>query len=97
MRHYLLATLRRAARDHAIKSAFSLSINHRELLDRSRRCACYACLAVFSRRDIRRWTDDGQTALCPHCGFDAVLPGAAGLSIRRESLISIRKFWFNTQ
>ncbi|MBI5058692.1 cytoplasmic protein [candidate division KSB1 bacterium] len=78
-----------------MKSAFSLSQRHREWLDRSRRCACFHCLAVFSRREIQKWSDSGQTALCPRCGIDAVLPGAAGLPIRRRFLCDMRKHWFN--
>ena len=32
-----------------------------------------AC-TVFDVREIDEWIDGGQTALCPHCGIDSVLP-----------------------
>lgn len=27
--------------------------------------------------EISRWTDDGKTAVCPHCGVDSVLSTSA--------------------
>jgi hypothetical protein len=31
-------------------------------------------VTVFDVREIEEWIDGGQTALCPHCGIDSVLP-----------------------
>ncbi len=36
-------------------------------------CGCFYCEQIFDRETIRDWTDDDQTALCPHCGVDSVL------------------------
>lgn len=35
---------------------------------------CVACLGEV--KDVKGWIDDeqGQTAICPHCGIDAVVP-----------------------
>lgn len=38
-------------------------------------CGCYCCLRVFLPSQIKRWTDNGETALCPYCEIDAVLSG----------------------
>ena len=37
---------------------------------------CVACLGEIEVHGVRRWIDDagGRTALCPHCGIDAVVP-----------------------
>ena len=37
---------------------------------------CSYCFAEFPPHAVREWTDGepvGQTALCPHCGIDAVV------------------------
>jgi hypothetical protein len=38
------------------------------------KCACFCCLRKFPLSAIREWTDDGQTALCPKCTVDSVVP-----------------------
>jgi hypothetical protein len=40
-------------------------------------CRCFYCLRTFSSEQIGRWVDDGNTALCPHCGIDSVLSSSA--------------------
>jgi predicted RNA-binding Zn-ribbon protein involved in translation (DUF1610 family) len=56
------------------RSAHALSLRHRKQLERAGRAGCFYCLAVFDIAAIKDWTDDEQTALCPKCGIDAVLP-----------------------
>ena len=50
------------------------SSNHRGVLLRSEFCGCFYCLNTFHPKDIKEWIDKNQTALCPVCGIDAVLP-----------------------
>jgi NAD-dependent SIR2 family protein deacetylase len=40
-------------------------------------CRCFHCLRTFEAEQINRWTDDGETAVCPCCGVDSVLSGSA--------------------
>jgi len=37
-------------------------------------CGCYFCIEVFETKDITEWADGGETALCPKCGIDSLLP-----------------------
>ena len=39
-------------------------------------CRCFHCLLGVAAEQIGQWIDDGQTALCPHCGIDSVLSNA---------------------
>ena len=38
-------------------------------------------MAIFAVDEVEEWVDDGATALCPHCGVDAVLGSACGFPI----------------
>lgn len=69
--------------------------NQREILASSR-CGCFYCLKTYSPKEIQSWVTefDIDTALCPHCGIDAVLGDASGLTITREFLHSMHLFWF---
>lgn len=59
--------------EHGTSSLRSRSIYNRALVQ-FHKCACYSCLRRFLGRTIKEWTDDNQTAICPHCGVDAVIP-----------------------
>lgn len=54
--------------------AHSGSSNHKDFVIGSIECGCFSCLKVFDPRIIKAWTDEGETALCPFCGVDSVLP-----------------------
>lgn len=56
------------------------SIRNRSALGQSHRASCYFCLRTFPAADVISWTDNGDTALCPFCRIDAVLPGEIDLA-----------------
>jgi hypothetical protein len=56
------------AKEHASK--------HRVELEASERCGCFFCFRQFPTATIKQWVDANQTALCPHCGIDAVIGSA---------------------
>ena len=56
------------------KALHQLSRTHRQWVLASDACGCFYCCRFFEPRQITRWVDMGQTALCPHCSVDAVLP-----------------------
>jgi hypothetical protein len=44
--------------------------------------------------NIEEWTDAADTALCPHCGIDAVIGDASGFPITKEFLSEMCQAWF---
>ena len=56
------------------KEMYKRSSNHRALLRESELCGCFHCTTVFNVAAIEEWVDSDRTALCPHCGIDAVIP-----------------------
>jgi len=73
-------------------SAHGLSSLHRNQLAHVGRGGCFYCLALFDTAEIIDWTDDEQTALCPLCGIDAVLPATE--EITPEFLKQMQQYWF---
>lgn len=65
---------------NAHKSSFK---NKLEIL-RSENCACFYCKNIYLSSLITEWIDDGilgnETAKCPKCGIDAVLPDRLPIS-----------------
>lgn len=70
------------------------SIYHRDEIVRSERCGCFYCLRIFPPSEIEEWVDEGQTALCPYCGIDAVLGSASGIEISEDFLSQMRERYF---
>ena len=66
------------------------SYQHREAVSAATQCGCFFCIRVFTPSEITEWCDDGQTALCPHCGIDAVLPNVTDT----ETLMAMSARWF---
>ena len=59
------------------------------LLFKYENVGCYYCTEVFSPNMIKKWVDDGQTALCPFCETDSVIP-----EIDKTKLKHYHKIWF---
>ncbi len=71
------------------------SSRHAAELRHSERCGCFYCLAVFSPSEVADWTDDGDTALCPRCGIDAVVGESSGFPVADVDFLAAMKIrWF---
>ena len=77
-----------------LKLAHKASSNHRSVLNQSNLCGCFYCEATFRPDEIREYTDRGQTALCPRCSIDSVIPSAAGYALTPRFLSAMEQYWF---
>lgn len=67
-----------------------LSSDHRKEVLRVAYVCCFYCLQNYKPKEIKEWCDKGETALCPKCGIDAVLPFHMGT----EALQEMHDRWF---
>ena len=72
------------------RQAYIHSILNRKDLEKVEKCSCYFCVEVFPAKEIVEWMEDGETAICPRCGVDAILPG----EISKKDLVKCCKAWF---
>ena len=75
------------------------SSQHSAELLASNICGCFHCQKTFPPAFVTHWIDKdehriGQTALCPHCGIDAVLGSASGFLITAKLLQKMHDYWF---
>ena len=82
--------------DDLLKKIHKYSSNHREMVLTSPFCGCFSCQDSFILpRNIKKWVDKGNTAVCPRCGVDAILPGLGlGVSITEGFLTQMYNYWF---
>ena len=91
----LLFAVRRTRMDRA-REASGLHRHtraNRMELEASEVCGCIACERIYFPSEIVRWVD-GETALCPHCGVDAVVGSASGIPIMPGVLRRAHERWF---
>jgi hypothetical protein len=74
--------------------AYHYSSKHRAHIEEGEKCGCFYCLTIFTPSEITRWTDEQQTAVCPHCGVDSVIGSASGFPITSEFLHEMCEYWF---
>lgn len=82
------------------------SSGNRLALGASPYCGCFHCKRMLAFRDVREWTDapygtspdqyneKGDTARCPHCGFDTVIGSASGFRVTEDLLEKMHAYWF---
>jgi hypothetical protein len=75
------------AHNHATHNISEISL--------SQKCGCFFCRATFDPRAITEFADQGQTALCPNCGIDAVIGDKAGYELSDKFLVAMFKRWFS--
>ena len=51
-----------------------LNFRNRGVLSTASQCGCFYCKKMFTPSEITEWTDDDETALCPYCSIDSVIP-----------------------
>lgn len=78
---------------------------HRETVLSSSACGCFYCLGTFAPAAITEWIDrrnrsgvesaEGNTALCPECGIDAVIGDRSGLPLTPMFLAALHDRWFS--
>lgn len=66
------------------------SIHNRSKIKDTTECGCYFCLNVCKGKEITEWIDDEDTALCPTCKIDSLLPGISN----RKMLEKGAAYWF---
>lgn len=67
---------------------------NKDLLNQSDLAGCFYCRKIFVAKEVKKFVDvNGQTALCPYCGVDSVIPGIC-IALTCDLLEEMSKFWF---
>lgn len=66
------------------------STDNKDSLEQANYAGCYHCMEVCETNQITEYTTN-NTAICPHCGVDALLPNV----VDKELLKDGWNHWFN--
>lgn len=75
-----------------IEEAAILALHNKNRLIKAVRCGCFGCFKIFNVDEIKEYTDNDDTALCPYCTVDCVVEDDGNLT--EEFLQKANKYWF---
>lgn len=70
------------------------AIYNREKIEKTDLCGCFYCKHTFPPENIKEWTDERKTAICPYCGVDAVICNDSNYKITKEDLETLNEYYF---
>lgn len=77
-----------------LEQLHTYSTNNRELILRSNRCVCFHCKKEMSPEQIEGYLEGENTALCPYCQVDAILPDAIDHELDDDIIEKMNQYWF---
>lgn len=76
------------------KKLHTYSTHNRKLIAVSNKCYCFYCKAVLDRSEITDYADNGQTAICPKCGIDAIIADSIEETVDEKIIADMHEYWF---
>lgn len=76
-----------------LSHAAALAMRNKEEIALGDIAGCFHCVETFDPSEIKEYTDEGDTVLCPKCGEDCVLGPTLGFEITKENLKKINEYW----
>ena len=74
--------------------AIKYATSNRDELKKSQMAGCYYCCSVFKAAEVVNFLAEENTAMCPKCGIDSVIPETAGYPLTVEVLEELHRYWF---
>lgn len=71
-----------------------LAFENKKEVDKSSAAGCFKCCAVFKPDEVKEYTDDGKTCVCPKCGCDCVIGDKSGYELSESSLLKAKSVIF---
>ena len=81
--------------ENELQKINELSVDNMALLEEEQKCGCFYCGRIFDSSEITECIEDeGESAVCPFCGIDAVIGEKGGYEITPELLKEMHDYWF---
>lgn len=77
-----------------LKRLHTYSAHNRSRIAVAGKCYCFYCKAVLDSSEITDYADHGQTAICPKCGIDSIIPDSIDEPIDTKTVAELNQYWF---
>ena len=92
--NYIYLKLSEEMEKEKIKAAIKFATSNKKGLAISEKAGCYHCMCIFPANEVTDFLASEQTAFCPYCGIDSVLPDKSPYNLNLETLKELNEFWF---
>lgn len=77
-----------------VKRLHAYSSNNKDLIENSEYCYCFSCKKKIESKEIVRYLENENTALCPYCGMDSIIPDCVDDFIDDKIIDLMHNYWF---
>lgn len=67
---------------------------NKELVGLADKCYCFYCKESMASGEIVDYADEGQTAICPKCGIDSIIPDSIPEPLDEDIISEMNAYWF---
>lgn len=71
-----------------------IAMKNKRMLQMCQNAGCFHCLNLFQISEIKDYTDNGETAICPKCQIDSVVGDQCGFVLNEQILKNANNFWY---
>ena len=68
--------------------------HNKKMIEKSNKCYCFYCKRVFENGEVETYLAEEETALCPKCGIDSVIPDSIDEKIDEAIISEMHDYWF---
>ena len=72
----------------------TLAMKNKSSLTLSDQAGCFHCCKIFKTENIKHWTDNEKTAICPECSIDSVVGNNCGFILNEDILKKANQMWY---
>ena len=78
-----------------LKKLHTYCSNNKEEINLFDKCYCFYCGKVFDSNEINEYIGEYfDTALCPNCNIDAIIPDSIDEELNENIINEMNKYWF---
>ena len=77
-----------------VEQAITFATSNRRALEHSDQAGCYYCKKIYNAALVTDFLENEETALCPKCGIDSVIPSNSPIELTPQNLVDLNRYWF---
>ena len=81
-------------KESQLQKLHTYASHNKKLIDTADKCYCFYCKSSMQKDEIKNYIDDGQTALCPKCEIDAIIPDSIEDTVDEQMISEMNEYWF---
>ena len=91
LRGYRFYSYEKESRMHKL---YAYASHNKHMVEKSDKCYCFHCKSMFESSEVDSYLENEQTALCPKCNIDSVIPDSVDDTVDESVIAEMHDYWF---